>query len=522
MWTTLWIVAGLLVGFVFYIRLNDSKLARLPPEATAFSPERWSPATVQQTADSLAGSAISLLSSKLPPSTGRRYVVTGGAGFLGGWIVLHLLARGEDPRRIRVIDIRLPIRKDLTEGAAKDVDFMQVDVSDAEAVQAAFSKPWPSVPSDKHSELEPEITVFHTAATIRFFERHPSLLQNSEKVNVIGTQNVLDAARHAGVSAFIYTSSGSISVRSTRLWLWPWEKEPEHVVQLINDDDELIPKRHEDSFSNYAVSKCTAERLVRAADKSSSNTGIIRTGCIRPGNGIYGPGGDLLVGLYLTKKVNSTFMANIMQSFIYVENCSLAHLCYEQRLIELSHGGGNPDIGGQAFCVADAGPTPTYGEVYDAVTLISKGATVFQHLSCTTMLALAHIIEAYYLGRHFLVQSSFGALARLIPALSGDIVLLQPSIFSLVLVHLIFDDSRARAPPEKGGLGYDGSVTTMEGVCKVILEHQKEGGKGSQRVIAGHQEIGHGFALARAEKGVEDIIEKVGNGIGVPPEKIFR
>ncbi|TFY50153.1 hypothetical protein EVJ58_g11164, partial [Rhodofomes roseus] len=472
----------------------------------------------RRTVDELAASPTSLLSAKLPPKTGRRYIITGGAGFLGGWMVLHLLARGEDPRRIRVLDIRRPIRKDLLEGAATEVEFIQVDVSDAKAVQAAFDKPWPlAVPG----EPEPEITVFHTAATIRFFERHPDLLHLSEKVNLRGTQNVLDATRRAGASTFVYTSSGSISVHSNRFFLWPWEKEPKYFTQLVNDDDAIIPKRHEDFFSNYAVSKCNAERVVRAADKSPSGKSVLRTGCIRPGNGIYGPGGDLLVGVYLVKKTNPTWIPNILQSFIYVENCSLAHLCYEARLIEIQNGGKNPDVGGQAFCVADAGPPATYGDVYDALTQLSNGVCVFPKLSCTTMLGIAQLVEGYDLLRHFLAQSPLAVLTKLMPRLGGDITFLQPSMFALTVIHLIFDDSRARSSPEKGGLGYNGGITTLEGVCKVVLEHQRGDGEGWERVIAGHKEEGHGFGLARAEKGVEEVIEKVANVVGVDPQRVL-
>lgn len=68
---------------------------------------------------------------------------------------------------------------------------------------------------------------------------------------------------------------------------------------MINDDDALLPKRHEDFFSNYAVTKREAERRVRAADKSTSGKTVLRTGCIRPGNGVYGPGGDMLCGASL-------------------------------------------------------------------------------------------------------------------------------------------------------------------------------------------------------------------------------
>ncbi|EIW55509.1 NAD-P-binding protein [Trametes versicolor FP-101664 SS1] len=519
---TLWLLLAVVLPVLlyFYVRANDAKLTRLPPEATAFSPRRWTVEDLERTAASpaIAGSSPSLFSpEELPPKTGRRYIVIGGAGFLGGWIVLHLIARGEDPRRIRIMDVRRPIRQDMLEGPATKVDFCQVDVTNAAAVEAAFRKPW--VDGAAPGEPEPELTVFHTVAIIRFYERHPALQVYSDRVNVQGTRNVIDAARKVGAAALIYTSSGSVSVCRSRFWLWPWEREPAHFVQPIGDDDAQVPTRHEDFFSNYAVSKRKAEVIVRRADGLSSGNGILRTGCIRPGNAIYGPGGDLLVAAYLLRKANMTWIANSLQSFCYVENCSIAHLCYEQRLIELARGDSpNPDIGGQSFAVCDAGPAPTYGEINRGLTYLSGGACTFQDLSPTAMLALATLVEGYYLARHALLRAPapFSALAKLVPALSGDIVFLQPSMWALTQVHLIFDDSRARASPSLGGLGYSGRVTTLEGTCKVFAEHMRTGGRDKVRVIAGHDSPDLALALARAEKSVEEVMEKLGASLDKP------
>ncbi len=446
------------------------------------------------------------------------------AGFLGGWIVLHLLQRGEDPQRIRIVDIRPPQRKDLLEGAALNVDFVQVDILNSQAVHADFSKSWPPSASDVPGEPDPEITVFHTAATIRFYERHPSLLPLSEKVNLTGTQNVVEASRRIGASTLLYTSSGSVAVKRTRFWLWPWEREPELFTQVINDNEDNLPKRDDEFFANYAISKLKAERYVRAADGARSGSGLIRVGCLRPGNGIFGPGGDILVSWLLTKRVNPTWIPTIMQSFSYVENCSLAHLLYEQRLIELQNGGTNPDIGGQAFCVADSGPTPTYEDVYNALNILSNGESSFVYLSPSLLLALAHLIEAYYLTRHFLVTSTtplFSWLGRVLPPVEGEIIFLQPSMFALTNVHLIFDDSRARAPPEKGGLGYGSACTTLEGVCKVASEHSKGKGQGGGRVFK-YDEPGLAFDLAGPENGVVEIVDKITAGLGVDATKVLN
>ena len=377
-------------------------------------------------------------------------------------------------------------------------------------MEEAFRKAWPD-DGRAPGEPEPELTVFHTAATIRFFERHPDLLHLSEAVNVHGTQHVLDSARLVGARTFVSTSSGSVGVRSTRLWLFPWEKEPEFFTQVISDKNAPF-KQHSHFFSNYAVSKLAAERNVRDADKSKSGNGIIRTGCIRPGNGVFGPGGDLLAGAYLVKKYNPTWIGSILQSFIFVENCSLTHLLYEQRLIELENGSKNPDIGGQAFVVADAGPPPTFGDLQHALTLLSNGETTFPHFSPTTMLGIAHLVELYYLARRSLLDSRFAFIARLMPAVVGDIVFLQPSMFYLTDVHLYFDDSRARDPPEKGGLGYTGHCTTLVGVCQVVVDHFRTGGKGTAREIAGYKAMEQS-SLVGAEQAVGDMVEKIGAGI---------
>ena len=126
----------------------------------------------------------------------------------------------------------------------------------------------------------------------------------------------------------VFTSSASIAVRQTRLWLWPWERYPEQLFQVYGDDSEL-PSHHDEFFSNYAASKKAAECLVRDAngmtvtdrrrDSHDSEAPVLRTGCIRPGNGVFGPGGDVVAEAYLVRKINPCFARYIIQSHIYVE-----------------------------------------------------------------------------------------------------------------------------------------------------------------------------------------------------------
>ena len=415
------------------------------------------------------------------------------------------MERGEDPRKIRVLDIRLPTRPDLQTGAAQRVAFLQVDISDATAVSEAFKAPWP----DAEGELG--VTVFHTAANIRFYERVARLLPRSLKVNHDGTLNVISASKEIGANTLVYTSSASVSVRCSRFWLWPWEMRPAFFVQVYKDDETNQPKQGH-LFSNYAVSKVLAENAVRAADKSPTNKShTLRTGCIRPGNAVYGPGGDMTCGAYLLRKYNPTWIPNILQSFVYVENCALAHLCYERRLIELEEGSPNPDIGGQAFIVTDAGPPLTFSDLYTALTTLDK-ETIFPIVSPTFMLAVSHIIEAFHVTKSLLSisDSSIGrAIAGAIPTVSGDLINLQPPIFTLMSVHLIFDDARARLAPAKGGLGYYGPYTTLEGICKTADEYFKSDRKGEERSLSGGVGFGFGFMKSKGSQIGKEVSERL-------------
>ncbi|KAF8994047.1 hypothetical protein BDQ17DRAFT_1331334 [Cyathus striatus] len=512
------VVAASVALLVLYIKFNDARLRSIPEDALSFSPMRCTPEHVRRTARRLAASPISLR-DQLPPKTGRRYIIVGGGGFLGSWIAALLLERGEHPANIRLLDLNPPVNYVVKDALNKGVQYVKVDVSDYNALEAAFTAPWAD--DVKPGEPQSEISIFHTAANIRFYERYEEFLDRSAKVNVDGTENVINAARVIGATVLVYTSSGSVGLWRTRLLLWPWEKTPERVLQVVNDDDSLLPKKHDQFFSNYAVTKRMGERLVRAADGSSSGESVLRTGCLRPGNGIFGPRGDILCGAYLVRQTNPTWIENIIQSFVYVENCALAHLCYEQRLVELQAGSKNPDIGGQAFCISDPGPIPTYGDVYTTLETLTDGECHFPSMSPTGMLLIAYIFEWIYRTRNALSQSSYSFLANILPKIQGDLVNLQPSLFFLTEVHLIFDDSRARLPPEQGGLGYRGAWTTFEGLHKTVEEYKSGVGKSDTRSAKAGVSLKLFGSKANAQRAVAIVDEKVVETIAVGPVEML-
>ena len=60
-----------------YAKLNDAKLLKLPPQVKAQLIGDISPENIRSTATRLTESPLRI-ASRLPPRTGRRYIVVGG------------------------------------------------------------------------------------------------------------------------------------------------------------------------------------------------------------------------------------------------------------------------------------------------------------------------------------------------------------------------------------------------------------------------------------------------------------
>jgi nucleoside-diphosphate-sugar epimerase len=128
----------------------------------------------------------------------RRFLVTGGAGFIGSHLVEALLRRGE---RVAVLDDFSTGRRENLEAAlrsraagAPEPEVIEGDICDRETVRRAV-----------HGATH----ILHQAAL-------PSVLRSvedplsSHHVNASGTLLLLLAARDAGVERFVYASSSSV------------------------------------------------------------------------------------------------------------------------------------------------------------------------------------------------------------------------------------------------------------------------------------------------------------------------
>jgi len=181
-----------------------------------------------------------------------RVTVTGGTGFLGGFLVRDLLAKGV---LVRVLARPSPRAEQLHTAGA---EIIPGAVNRADSVAAAVSG----------SDI-----VYHLAARVgaaprrRYFD-----------TNVAGTERILTACSQCQVKQFVYLSS---------LAVYGPVEEGERI-------DEYTPlDKNAHLRDSYSESKIVAERLVNAyAQQTGLSTTIVRSGIV------FGPGRPLPIGIF--------------------------------------------------------------------------------------------------------------------------------------------------------------------------------------------------------------------------------
>ena len=117
----------------------------------------------------------------------KNILVTGGAGFIGSHLCEALLARGY---RVRVLDNLSYGRR---EWVPQGCEFLEGDIRDEDSCSRA---------------VDGMDGVFHLAAMSRAGPSN-DLIELCTESNITGTQNMLLAARDAGVKRFIYAGSAT-------------------------------------------------------------------------------------------------------------------------------------------------------------------------------------------------------------------------------------------------------------------------------------------------------------------------
>jgi UDP-N-acetylglucosamine/UDP-N-acetyl-alpha-D-glucosaminouronate 4-epimerase len=154
-----------------------------------------------------------------------KYVVTGGAGFIGSHLVEHLVTAGDE---VTVLDDCSTGKRENIAAWNDRLDFVEGSVVDLATCRRAF---------------EGADFVLHQAALASV----PRSLNDpvaTHQANVTGTLNVLIAARDSGVKRVVYAASSSAYGNTTEL--------PKH--------EGMVPR----PLSPYGVSKLAGECYLRA------------------------------------------------------------------------------------------------------------------------------------------------------------------------------------------------------------------------------------------------------------------
>lgn len=182
------------------------------------------------------------------------YLITGGTGLAGNYVVRELVDRGYDEDQIIVYD--LYPNETAIEDVRDDVTLLEGDITDTDQLNETFERYEPT-------------RVIHLAAYVahRSWENPAQAI----RVNCLGTTNVFDAVHEHGVPTCLYASSASVYGTVEDYY---WMDDP------MVDETEPVKIRNP-----YAVTKYTNEVLGRTYnEKYDPNYVGVRVG------GVWGRG----------------------------------------------------------------------------------------------------------------------------------------------------------------------------------------------------------------------------------------
>jgi dihydroflavonol-4-reductase len=214
--------------------------------------------------------------------------VTGGSGFIGTNLIHLLLEQG--------FEVRSMVRPGRSISHLKALP-VELAYSDLNSPRLAF-------------HLESCDVLFHVAAQYSLWQNDTDLLHQS---NVVGTRNLLAAAKLAGIQRTVYTSSvGAIGVN------------PKNIV--TNEDYATVPG---ELISAYKQSKYWAEQEAIAAAKAGQDIVIVNpTSPIGPWDARPTPTGEVILR-FLRRQMPAVVDTGL--NFISVEDVCWGHLLALQK-----------------------------------------------------------------------------------------------------------------------------------------------------------------------------------------------
>lgn len=270
-------------------------------------------------------------------------LVTGAAGFLGLYVVEHLVARGDE--------VRAFVRRPSETLARLGVEVVQGDIRDASAVSAACAG---------------RDVVYHVAGVAGIW----GPWQHFYDINVLGTRHVLAGCRKYGVPRLVYTSSPSVTFAG----------EDQQGV----DESAPYPSRW---LCHYQHTKALAEQEILAANQRE-----LATCALRP-HLIWGPRDRHLIPRLLDRarrgQLRRVGDGSNRIDMVYVNNAAQAHLLAADRLA--------PDspVAGRAYFISNDEPVNCWQWI-DRLLVQSGLPPVQRSISTAAAWRAGAILESAY------------------------------------------------------------------------------------------------------------------------------
>lgn len=211
-------------------------------------------------------------------------LVTGATGFIGGTLARTLVADGWT--------VRCLARPGSVRDQLKDVDLTWVegDIRDPESLRRA---------------AEGTEAVFHAAAYYALWGADQGAFHET---NVVGTRNVLEAAKEAGVRRVVYTSSVACVGEAP-------------ADGFATEDTDVAP---DDLCGDYKLTKWEAELVAREAAAAGQDVVIVNpASVIGPGDNKPTPTGKIIVD-FLTGQI--PFYLDTGLNFVDVRDVARGHV----------------------------------------------------------------------------------------------------------------------------------------------------------------------------------------------------